>query len=196
MNRVCNFSFANKHEQNTCEMHPTLKNNFVRIKNKWKIFICLVGLIGTINVHGQTEKFKAIFIYNFTKDIEWRNSNQGTFQIAVYGESPIIDELNIIASKKKVGSDAIVIKKVNNMAEIGDSKILYIPSSRKKAIQEISMALRSKNILIITDDASDFFGINFLEVNQRLTFQISKSNIDAHGLKVTSTLIGLGIAVN
>jgi hypothetical protein len=196
MNRVCNFTFANKHEQNTCELHPTFKNNFARMKNKWKIFICLVGLIGTMNVHGQTEKFKAIFIYNFTKDIEWPSNNQATFQIAVYGDSPIVNELNVIASKKKVGSASIVVKKVNNIAEIGDSKICYIPSSRKKTIQEITMALRNKNILVITDDATDFFGINFTEVNQRLTFQISKSNIEAHGLKVTSTLIGLGIAVN
>jgi hypothetical protein len=163
---------------------------------KWTIVFCLLGLIPIPKIYGQSEKFKAIFIYNFTKDIEWPSNNQATFQIAIYGDSPIFDELNIIASKKKVGSASIVVKKINSISEIGDSKICYIPSSRKKTIQEVSMSLKNKNILVITDDATDFFGINFTEVNQRLTFQISKSNIEAHGLKVTSTLIGLGIAVN
>jgi hypothetical protein len=163
---------------------------------KWKILICLAGLLGTIVAKGQNEKFKALYIYNFTKEIEWPSADHGTFQIAVYGDSPIIDEINIVASKKKIGTATILVKKISNPSEIGDSKICYIPSSRKKALSEISSALKNKNILIITDNASGFFGINFTEVNQKLTFQVSKSNIESHGLKVTSNLIALGIAVN
>jgi hypothetical protein len=164
----------------------------------WKMLLCLIFLSGTASAFGQTEKFKAIFIYNFIKDIEWPNKDQSseTFEIAVYGESPIINELNVIASKKKVGNSAIVVKKITSIAEISDCKICYIPGSRKKSIPEIAIAAKNKHILIITDEASDYFGINFKELNQKLVFQISKSNIEAHGLKVGSNLIALGISVD
>jgi hypothetical protein len=163
---------------------------------RWTFVIGLICLTGLIDVHGQTDKFKAIFIYNFTNYIEWPTANQGTFQIAVYGDSPIIEELNIIGTKKKIGSASIVVKRINSPAEIGEAKICYIPSTQKKSIQEITAALKGKNVLIITEDAANYFGINFTQVNNKQTFEVSKSNIEAHGLKVNSALIALGSAAN
>jgi hypothetical protein len=163
---------------------------------RWKLIVGLISLIGFMDANGQSDKFKAIFIYNFTNYIEWPTANQGTFQIAVFGDSPIINELNIISTKKKIGSASIVVKKIKSPAEVGESKICYIPGAQKKSISEISAALKGKNVLIITEDAQDSFGINFTEINNKETFEVSKTNIESHGLKVNSTLIALGVAAN
>jgi len=164
---------------------------------RWKFIIGgLIGLMGFIEVSGQSEKFKAIFIYNFTNYIEWPGASQETFQIAVFGDSPIANELNIIGTKKKIGMSSIVVKMVKSPTEVGESKICYIPVGHKKAIPEISAALKGKNVLIITEDATGSFGINFTEINKKQTFEVSKSNIESHGLKVNSALIALGNAAN
>lgn len=163
---------------------------------RWKIILGLICLIGFIDANGQSDKFKAIFIYNFTNYIEWPTANQGTFQIAVIGDSPIINELNIISTKKKIGSASIVVKKVKSPAEVGESKICYVPGSQKKSLSEISAALKGKNVLIITENADDGFGINFTAINNKETFEVSKSNIESHGLKVNSALIALGMSAN
>jgi hypothetical protein len=158
---------------------------------KWIFTIFITGILGIIPVKAQNEKFKALFIYNFTNYIEWPSNNEGTFLISVLGNSPIIDELKIISTKKKVGTSTIIVKKISDPSEIGESKICYIPISNKKKVDEISMALKNKPILIITDEATSSYGINFIETGQKQAFLVNKTNIEAHGLKVSSTLLSL-----
>ena len=58
-------------------------------------FLILVLVAACLTAKAQDEKFKALFMYNFTKYIEWPQSKQtGDFVIGVVGGSPIIDELN------------------------------------------------------------------------------------------------------
>ena len=50
------------------------------------------------------DKLKAVFIYNFTKYIQWANNDtSGTFKIGVIGDSEIIIPL------KKIGENITII---------------------------------------------------------------------------------------
>ncbi len=164
--------------------------------NKCKFLICFLGLLITSKAFGQEDKFKAIYIYQFTKFIEWPTLNNNPFQIAILGETPLLEELKVIASKKKIGSADIQVKKINTLNEIGNAQICYISASKKKIIPEAVTALKNKNILVITDNANTCLGINFVEVNQKLTFQVSRNKIESYGLKLSNELLSLGIAVN
>ena len=63
-----------------------------------------------VSAKAQDEKFKALFMYNFTKYIEWPQTKQsGDFVIGVMGNSAIVSELNAIASKKTVGAQNIKV---------------------------------------------------------------------------------------
>ena len=60
---------------------------------------------------GQEYKLKAVFIYHFTKYFQWSYSDtSGTFEIAIIGDSNIIDPLKEIAEKKLVKGRRIKIK--------------------------------------------------------------------------------------
>ena len=146
-------------------------------------------------VFGQNEKFKALFIYNFTNYIEWPSSGP-TFSIAVLGDSPLIEELENISKIKKIANATIVVKKVSSASEAAQSQILFIPPSKKKIATEAYQTLEGKSILIITDNNPVVYGINFLEIGQKQSFQVSKSALAAHNLKLNSTLLSLGIQVN
>ena len=145
---------------------------------------------------GQNEKFKALFIYNFTSYIDWPTAPSGSFIITVIGDSPIYGELESISKVKKINGLPIELKKAGSAAEIGKTNMVFVPNNKKKALPDIEQTLSGKPILIISDGASNGFGINFTEADQKLSFQISRSNIDAHKLKVSSSLYSLGVAVN
>jgi len=162
---------------------------------KMRLILCVAALVLFSTSYGQNEKFKALFIYNFTNYIDWPGGSGGSFVIAVYGESPIISELQAISKIKKVGAASIEVRKVNSAAEIGNSQIVFVPSQKKKSLTEINQVLTGKPVLIVSDNASGDFGINFVEVNQKQSFQVSKSNLESHRLKVSSSLLTLGIVV-
>jgi hypothetical protein len=145
----------------------------------------------------QNEKFKAMFIYNFIKYVEWPAGSSGsTFVITIVGDSPIKSELESIAGLKKVGTATLEIKKVNTVAEIGNSEIIYLPASKKKLLPDVVSKAHGKPILVVSDEASGEFGINFIEMDGKLKFQVAKSRIEAHSLRVNSTLLSLGIPVD
>lgn len=162
-----------------------------------KCFVMMACILLVGQMYGQNEKFKALFIFNFTKYIEWpTSSTDKVFTIAVFGDSPIFSELESISKLKNVGKASINIKKVYNVSEIGNAHIVYLPPAKKGLLPSIASALADIPILIISDDARGDFGINFVEVNQKLTFQISKTRIERHKLIVSSALLSLGILVN
>jgi hypothetical protein len=163
---------------------------------KTKTILSLMGLLFFISSYGQNEKFKALFIYNFTNYIEWPGEVKSSFVISVIGDSPIINELQAISKIKKVGTVPIEVMKVNSVTEIGNSQIVYIPTTQKKTLTDVTKVLNSKPVLIISDQAQGDFGINFVEVDKKQSFQISKANIELKRLKVNSALIALGIPVN
>jgi len=165
------------------------------MKNITFIFF-LLSVLSFQTVKGQNEKFKALFIYNFTNYIEWPSNEGRTFLVAVLGDSPIINEIEAISKIKTIGKLPIEVRRINSTSEIGNASIVYVPPSKKKVLAELSQILVGKPVLIISDGAVGNFGINFVEISQKQSYQISKSNIESHGLKVNSNLIALGTAVN
>jgi hypothetical protein len=148
-------------------------------------------------LYAQNDKFKALFIYNFTNYIDWpAGSVSNSFVITVVGDSPIIEELQTIATKKKINNLPIVVKKVKDVASIGTPQIVFIPSDKRKWVADINRTSAGNPVLVISDNASGDFGINLIERDQKQMFQISKSNIESHHLKVSSSLLTLGIAID
>ena len=149
-------------------------------------------------VNGQDEKFKALFMYNFTKYLEWpANKRTGDFVIGVYGNSPIISELNIIAQKRKVGNQNIVVKKIDSSTDFAKCNILFIPEYKSGKIAEIAGQCKAGTALI-TDKpglAKSVAGINYVKVDGKQNFEINKKNLEAQGIKVNSALLNLGINV-
>jgi len=166
-----------------------------------KLILLLVFFIVALHVcHAQSEKFKALFMYNFTKYIEWPPSvRQGDFIIAVLGNSPMTKELEIIAAKQKVGTQNIVVKTFNSVDEIDYCHILFVPASKSSLLAQIIEKVSGKSVLIITDKegmASQGSGINYVKDGDRIKYELNKKSIEKRGMIVNSALVTLGIPVN
>jgi hypothetical protein len=163
------------------------------------VFTAAFLLFIILSLNAQDDKFKALFMYNFTKYLEWPTAKQsGDFIIGVYGASPIVNELNIIAQIKTVGAKKIVVRTVTDESQIISCNIVYVPESKSEEIQVISNGCKGKGTVLITDKpglARSFSGINYVKVDGKQNFEINKANIEGQGVKVNSVLLSLGINV-
>jgi hypothetical protein len=142
---------------------------------------------------------KAVFIYNFTKYIEWPDSDTtGCFKIGVIGNSSIITPLKNIEKEKRVNKIKIKIITINDPREIKDCRILLIDKSEKHRLADILSEISGKNILTIGDTpdfAASGMAINFIVINEKIKFEINSDALNRAGLKASSHLLKLAILV-
>jgi hypothetical protein len=170
--------------------------------NKFKILTAamLLILFSSVSLNAQNEKFKALFIYNFLKYIEWPESyKSGDIVIGVMGSSSIIKELETIAGSQKVGNQNLKIKSFTSVDDITNCHLLFIPASKGSSLPQIISKVAGYNILLVSDTKGGIqlgTGINFIMDGDKLKFEINKGHIERKGLKVGGALLNLGIQSN
>lgn len=144
-------------------------------------------------------KLHSIFIYNFSKFIDWpQNYKSGDFVIGVLGDSPITEHLKQMASNKMTGTQRFSIKNFSNPGDLEQCHILYIPKSLSSKFEECRDKLVGQPTLIITDKpglGETGSGINFLLVDGKPRFELNKSYTEERKLKVSSELSKLAILI-
>lgn len=135
------------------------------------------------------------------KYIEWpENQSKGDFVLGVYGDSPILKELSILSSTKKLKGRNIVVKIINKPDEAAMCQLLYIPSSKSSALKQLKETLNGKPILLVGEReglAKKGTALSFCTLeDDALKFDINKKEIEQRQLKISSSLIQLGIVVN
>lgn len=164
-----------------------------------KISLFLLGLLLCFGAKAQDEKFKALFMYNFTKYIEYPASKQsGNFVIAVLGDSPIIGELQTIAERKTVGQQKIEVKKISASDDVSKCHIIFVPEGKSGQASEIAGKLVGKGVVLITDKpglGKSVADINYITNAGKQSFEVNQTHLKEHGVNVASTLLTLGKVV-
>lgn len=144
-------------------------------------------------------KMKALYLYNFTKYIEWPAAyKQGSFVIGVVGESPLSDDLDKMALTKKAANQSIEIRKFASVSDIAKCHMLILPRSQGPNIPAAVKRLANTSTLVISEEpglAQRGSGINFVVQNNKLEFELHKTNIEKYDLKVSSALVSLAVEV-
>ncbi|MCB0409867.1 MAG: YfiR family protein [Flavobacteriales bacterium] len=144
-------------------------------------------------------KIKAVFIYNFTKYIEWPKAyKEGEFTIGVVGESPLYSELTKMTQTKKVANQPLQVKKFNTAEDLSKCHILYISRDKSAQLSSCIKALKNNSTLIVTEDnglVDKGAGINFIIKDNRQKFELNKGNVERYKLKVSSNLEALAFSV-
>jgi len=142
-------------------------------------------------------KMQSVFIYNFTKLVNWPAAYQsGSFVIGVLGNSPIVAELENMAATKKAGSQTIVIEKYASVDAIKKCHILVIPETQSSKISAAIAKTGGNNTLVVSDTENGTkkgASINFVLVDSKQKFELSETNANNKGLKVGAELIKLAI---
>ncbi|MFO7656600.1 MAG: YfiR family protein [Bacteroidales bacterium] len=161
-----------------------------------RIFTLMVLIgIGIQYLMGQASipKTQAMFIYNFSRLIEWPATYKtGSFVIGVLGSGDITGELNTYTTGKKVGVQDIVVKQYKDPAEIDKCHILFLTFAKSRNIGDLANVLSNKSTLIIAEKnglIEEGAAINFIVVGDKLKFELSQKNTEKYGIKYSAKLI-------
>jgi hypothetical protein len=146
-------------------------------------------------------KFKAIYLYNFAKYIEWPDAyKDGNFVIAVYGSyNTLLTELNKMASTKTAGTQKFEIKPVTSLDAAAKYQILFVSKENMGQFSDVIAKLKGRGTLLVTEKdgmAKKGSAINFVVVDNKQKFELNKTNAEKHYLKVSKNLESLAILVN
>jgi hypothetical protein len=156
-------------------------------------------VLNTTQAQTTDYRFHTVFIYNFTKYIQWPAQQQsGDFVIGVLGSSAISAELEKMAVNKMVGSQKIVVKKFKSAAEATDCHILFLPNTGNHNFDDLQRKFKGKPTLLITEKpglAEKGSGINFIIQDNKWKFELNEAATQSSGLKVSKELSKLAIMV-
>ena len=142
-------------------------------------------------------KLHSLFIYNFTKHVQWENVT-GDFTIGVFGNDIALKVLKENLTNKKFGDKNIRIIPIAGLGDVKVCQMVYAPKSNQSKIIDLISQGNFDNTLVVTEDdlIKNGADISFFISGTRLNFKISKKNIEAKGLKVSSSLLSLGQVVD
>jgi|GEM_PF-1352622 serine phosphatase RsbU (regulator of sigma subunit) len=140
---------------------------------------------------------KALFIYNFSKYIEWPNiKTLKEFKIGVMGDdyNYIFNGLEKIASEKNVNDIPLKIVRVNYDTKLDELQVLYFDDAEKYPIKDIQKKIKKAPVLLVSEHYP--YGqsmINFIMVNDKIEFELNEDKCNAVGLKVNIAIKTIAI---
>jgi len=141
-------------------------------------------------------KMHAMFIYHFTKYINWPEKvTSEDFVIGIIGQTPLKDELISITKSKNINNKKVGIKQIKeNSEELKKCQIIFIAENESKSINNVIAITEKSAVLVITEKSGMLkkgAAINFLVIDEKLRFEISKTKLAEHNLKVSNELLKL-----
>lgn len=162
------------------------------------ILVALITLLAPFLVFGQQElntslqnKQRAILIYNLAQQIHWDNTEEiNPFKIGVLGNDPVINELRLIAKKRKLHGKPILIKTLLSVSDIKNISLLYTHKRFNFNMTKILKKVSKKNTLIISENYNfNSSMINMIHTGQDFLYEINNYNIKEEGFTIGSDLL-------
>jgi len=155
--------------------------------------LLLPGVAGAVSEY----KVKAAFLLNFGKYVEWPPSAaSGDLDICVLGNDPFGSTLDDTLEGRTVGSRSVKARRVASASQATDCAILFVSGS--EPAEAVLSSLAGAPVLIVGEQ--DRFArkggmINFVEVDQKVRFEINEAAAKKAGLKISSQLLKLATIV-
>ncbi|MCW8897806.1 MAG: YfiR/HmsC family protein [Flavobacteriales bacterium] len=140
---------------------------------------------------------KALFIYNFSKYIEWPNIKKlKEFKIGIMGDdyNYIFNGLEKIAAEKNVNDIPLKIVRVNFDTKLDELQVLYFDDAEKYHIKDIQKKTKKAPVLLVSEHYP--YGqsmINFIMINDKIEFELNEEKCNAVGLKVNIAIKTIAI---
>lgn len=178
-------------------IYPLLRYKDIFIK------ILLPGLFVIMfmsHAKGQDLNYRAqsLYIYKFTKFVYWPDEKKsGDFTIGVFGNSPILEELRMMASIKKAGNEqTITVKEVGAEEDLTQYHIIYITSSKSRQIRTLKELIGNLPVLLVAERegmASKGATISFMVTDYDiLKFEVNVQQLENQKMTISEDLIKLG----
>lgn len=140
---------------------------------------------------------KAAFLYNFAKFVQWPAASffddQTPLNVCILGEDPFGAAMQTIQNKTVRGRK-LVVHRYRQSEDLEKCHLLFICRSEKEMLSDVLEALRNCSVLTVSDmDAFAERGgvIHFIQVDNKLRFEINLDAAERAALKISSRLLKL-----
>ncbi|SFC00659.1 protein of unknown function [Flexibacter flexilis DSM 6793] len=150
-------------------------------------------------------KIASLFIYNFAQYIQWpaNEASREEFVIGVVGNSPaaISEFKKAVVNRKTSKGQSVKVIALKSNYEALDCHIVFVPSGESSKIAELKGIIDQKPILLVSEKmglAKKGSHINFFiddDDDFKTKFELNKSAITQHGLRVSSELTAFAVVI-
>lgn len=163
-----------------------MRNLITRIILILWVAVLPVSSYGETTIEGYT--VKAVFMYNFTKFIEWPEEHKTT-NICVLGKDPFGKALTTLEKQK---APEIKVRNKTYGDDLEDCHVLFISESEKFRLEHILAIIEGKPILTISE-IKDFIEkdgmIGFINDKNRVKLEMNAKSMLKNKLKVEPMLL-------
>jgi hypothetical protein len=192
-------------------MRPRL---FARERLRWRaIALCVVGyclVLVAWSAPGPSPEdapqpefgIKAAFLYKFLSYVEWW---PGTFKeagapvvIGVIGAKDVADSLRALTEGRAVGDRPVEVRELQSTDSLNNVHLLFVGHAASSRIPALATVAQQRGTLLVTDSEGaldDGSMINLLVRQSRVRFEVSLDAAEKGGLKLSSRLLGIALAV-
>lgn len=137
---------------------------------------------------------RAVFLYNFTKFVEWPPPSQPDepFRVCALADTAFIATLDRTIAGESVGGRPLVRAEVRSIDEARRCAMLYVGSGHREQAAPLLAAVRDLPVLTVGEGPSfvkQGGAIGFLLENNRVRFDINQRAVQRSGLKASSKLL-------
>ena len=143
---------------------------------------------------------KAAFLHRFASYVEWPPEavGAGPFVIAVMGAEEVARNLEQLLPRMTLQGRRAEVRRITRGTDLEGVHILYIGEQVLARTRDVRAAAMQQPILLVTDgdDGFDAGGvINFLELDNKVRFEISLTAADRARLRIDSALLAVAARV-
>ena len=143
-------------------------------------------------------QFKAAFIYNVAKFVEWPpaafKSPTDPLVSCILGDSPVESVLAQATSDKAIGGRKFVARQISAVGQAAGCHILFVSSSQRKRWRSMADAVKDRGVLTVGESegfAADGGVINFKPEGDRIRIQVNLEAARREGLQLSSKLLSV-----
>jgi hypothetical protein len=144
------------------------------------------------------EQVKAVFIYNFTKFIDWPsnsfNNPESPFIIGVVGNQNISPFLQEAIAGELAAGRPILIKHYATARDVKNCHILYIGSEDPDRVKAIIAQTKNQSILTVSDSPNFLrWGgmVRFFTEKGKIRLEINSDAAKSSGIRISSKLLSV-----
>jgi hypothetical protein len=166
------------------------------LRNLGVFVVGLALLAGDASAALSEHRLKAVFLFNFSRFVEWPPSAfpaaDAPFVIGVFGRDPFGSDLDEVVRGETVNGRPLLVKRVQTMQDAAACHILFIPESQRADLAKILAALAHSHTLTVSDlDGAARRGamIRLVTDGDKIRLRINVESARAAGLTISSKLL-------
>jgi len=160
------------------------------------LFVTWIHCLTAQTVSSDEYKVKAVFLYNFTRFVDWPQASfeasYDPFIIGIIGKDPFGGSIQEAVAGERIGAHSIKVVHFDDAIEIEKCHILYVGTSDQDEVRNIVSKARGKGVLTVSDIPNFIrWGgmIRFYTENNRIRLEINNTMAKEAGIKISSKLL-------